>query len=131
VTVALDNDPAKSLPGMSAQVAITIDEADNVVAVPAIALEGSNGNYAVRVLNADGSVTQTPVQVGLITSSLAEIKSGISDGQAVVTGTTSSLNSTSTTGGTGFPGGGITGGGNFPAGGFRPGGGGRVVTNGN
>jgi RND family efflux transporter MFP subunit len=131
VTVALDNDPAKSLPGMSAQVAITIDEADNVVAIPAIALEGSNGNYAVRVLNADGSVTQTPVQVGLITSSLAEIKSGISDGQAVVTGTTSSLNSTSTTGGTGFPGGGITGGGNFPAGGFRPGGGGRVVTNGN
>jgi RND family efflux transporter MFP subunit len=130
VTVALDTDPAKSLPGMSAQVAITIDEADNVVAVPAIALEGTNGNYAVRVLNSDGSVTVTPVQVGLVTSSLAQIMSGISDGQAVVTGTTSSLNSTSG-GTTGFPGGGITGGGNFPAGGFRPGGGGRTVTSGN
>jgi macrolide-specific efflux system membrane fusion protein len=102
VTVALDTDPAKSLPGMSAQVAITIDEADNVVAVPAIALEGTNGNYAVRVLNSDGSVTVTPVQVGLVTSSLAQIMSGISDGQAVVTGTTSSLNSTSG-GTTGFP----------------------------
>jgi hypothetical protein len=75
-------------------------------------------------------VTVTPVQVGLVTSSLAQIMSGISDGQAVVTGTTSSLNSTSG-GTTGFPGGGITGGGNFPAGGFRPGGGGRTVTSGN
>lgn len=129
VTVALDNPPAKSLPGMSAQVAITIAEADNVVAVPAIALVGTNGNYSVRVLNSDGSVTVKPVEVGLVTSSLAEIKSGISDGEAVITGTASSLNST--TGSNGFPGSGINGGGNFPAGGFRPGNGGRIVTSGN
>lgn len=127
VTVALDSAPAKSLPGMSAQVAITIDEADNVVAVPAIALEGSNGNYSVRVLNEDGSVTVRPVEVGLITSSLAQIKSGVSDGEAVITGTSSSLNSS--TGTNGFPGGGITGGGNFP-GNFRGGSGPTVITNG-
>ena len=129
VTVALQNPPAKLLSGMSSQVAVTISEADNVVAVPAIALVGSNGNYSVRVLNSDGSVTDQPVQVGLITSSLAEIKSGVSAGDEIVTGTASSLNSTSG-GTTGFPGGGITGGGAFP-GGFRGGNGTpTVVTNG-
>jgi HlyD family secretion protein len=130
VTVALQDPPAKLLPGMSSQVAVTITEADNVVAVPAIALVGGNGNYSVRLLNSDGSVTVQPVQVGLITSSLAEIKSGVSAGDEVVTGTASSLNSTSGTGTNGFPGGGITGGGgNFP-GGFQRGGGPTVVNNG-
>lgn len=129
VTVALDSAPAKSLPGMSAQVAIVIAEADNVVAVPTIALVGGNGSYSVRILNADGSVTTRPVQVGLVTSSLAEIQSGVSAGEAVVTGTASSLNSTTTNGGLGGPGG-LNGGGAFPGGGqFRPGGGQTTVTN--
>ena len=123
VTVALDSNPAKSLPGMSALVAITIQESDNVVAVPAIALVGTTGNYSVRVMNADGSVTSTPVDVGLVTASLAEIKSGVSAGATIVTGTSSSLNSTTTTGaGAGFPGAGLNGGGQFP-GGFTRGGG--------
>jgi len=129
VTVALDNPPAKALPGMSAQVAVTINEADNVVAVPAIALVGTSGNYGVRVMASDGSVTTVPVQVGLVTSSLAEIQSGVTAGATIVTGTTSSLNSSSSTG-NGFPGGGLNGGGQFP-GVVRNGGNGtqRIVTN--
>ncbi len=129
VTVALDNPPAKALPGMSAQVAVAINEADNVVAVPAIALEGANGNYAVRVQGSDGSITTVPVEVGLVTSSLAEIKSGVSAGEAIVTGTTSSLNSTTGGTGTGFPGAGLNGGGQFPGGGtFTRGGNGGTRT---
>ena len=130
VTVQLQSAPAKALPGMSAQVAITISEADNVVAVPAIALIGTSGNYAVRVMSANGAVTVVPVQVGLVTTSLAEIKSGVSAGDAIVTGTTSSLNSTSSTGTGAFPGaGGLGGGGAFPGGGtFVRGGGTRTTT---
>ena len=121
VTVQLASAPAKALPGMSAQVAITISESDNVVAVPAIALIGTSGNYSVRVMDANGAVT-----VGLVTTSLAEIKSGVSAGDAIVTGTASSLTSSSSSTTTGFPGAGLGGGGGtFVRGGT---GGGRSVT---
>jgi RND family efflux transporter MFP subunit len=122
VTVDLGSVPDKVLPGMSAQVAVTISEADNVVAIPSIALLGSSGNYSVRVMDSSGAITTRQVEVGLVTSSLAEIKSGVSAGEEIVTGTTSSLsNSTSSSG---F---GITGGGTFPGGNFRNGTTQRVV----
>lgn len=128
VTVQLQSAPAKALPGMSAQVAVTISEADNVVAVPAIALIGTSGNYSVRVMAANGSVSVVPVQVGLVTTSLAEVKSGVSAGDTIVTGTATSLNSTTTSGTGAFPGAGL-GGGGLGGGGFRGGTGTqRVVT---
>jgi RND family efflux transporter MFP subunit len=114
VTVDLGIVPAKVMPGMSAQVAVTIAEADNVVAIPSIALAGTSGNYTVRVMDSAGAVTTRPVQVGLVTSSLAEIRSGIAAGETIVTGTTSSLSSSS--GNNGF----FTGGGNFRGGGTTP-----------
>jgi HlyD family secretion protein len=129
VTVQLQSSPAKALPGMSAQVAVTIAESDNVVAVPAIALIGTSGNYAVRVMGTNNAVSVVPVQVGLVTTSLAEIKSGVSAGDTIVTGTASSLTSTSTSGTTGFPAAGLGGGGAFPGGGtFVRGGGTRTTT---
>ena len=129
VTVQLQSSPPKALPGMSAQVAVTIAESDSVVAVPAIALVGTSGNYAVRVMDANGAVSVVPVQVGLVTTSLAEIKSGVSAGDTIVTGTASSLTSTSNSSTTGFPGAGLGGGGAFPGGGtFVRGGGTRTTT---
>ncbi len=112
VTIDVGTVPAKAMPGMSAQAAVTLAEADNVVAVPSIALVGSNGSYSVRVMDSSSSVTVRSVEVGLVTSSLAEIKSGLNAGETVVTGTTSSLNSSSNSntftlgGGGAFPGGG-------------------------
>ena len=98
----------------------------NVIAVPTIALVGSNGSYEVRVLDANGQVQLRPVTVGLTTSTLAEIKSGLSEGDQVVTGTATARQNTTTTGGGGigaFPvgGGGAGGGRNFrPGGGTQP-----------
>lgn len=134
VTVALKNVPATARPGMSADVAITIASAQNVVTVPASALQGTNGNYAVMTLGADGTPQRVPVQVGLITNASAEIKSGLDAGVPVVIGTTADLVGTTNNGfggGFGVPGGAIRridgGGGN------RNGGGGgnapQVVTN--
>jgi macrolide-specific efflux system membrane fusion protein len=128
VTIQLDNPPAQVKPGMSADVSITTASAANVLAVPAVALSGSADGYTVDVMAADGSLRQVPVQVGLVTSSWAEIQDGLSEGDVVVTGTTSPRNSTTTTGGFGgFGGIGGFGGG---AGNFRGNGGGTNRGNG-
>jgi hypothetical protein len=66
--------------------------------VPATALEGSStAGYTVQVLNSDGSVATQAVQVGLVTTSMAQITSGLSAGDTVVTGTVSNKNTTTTT----------------------------------
>ncbi len=101
VTVSLTNAPSTVLSGMSASVAVTTAQAANVVTVPAIAVVGSSGNYEVRVLDSAGKEQLVPVTVGLMSSSLAEIQSGITAGQTVITGTVTALNSTTTTGGAG------------------------------
>jgi multidrug efflux pump subunit AcrA (membrane-fusion protein) len=120
VQVALSAPPAAARPGMSASVAVTTAQAANVLAVPAIALVGSNGNYEVRVVGTDGQVSLVPVQVGLVTSSTAEITSGLSAGESVVVGTSTQRTGTTTTG-TGLPGifGGGAGGRNFGGNGGR------------
>jgi len=115
VTVALTNPPATLRPGMTADVTITTASATGVLAVPAAALRGTAGNYTVLVMTAAGTPEARPVTVGLITSSLVEIKTGLSAGDVVVTGTSSTQRSTTSTGGGGggtfvVPGGG---GGNF------------------
>ncbi|MFN8631221.1 MAG: hypothetical protein U0838_13160 [Chloroflexota bacterium] len=101
-TVAATASPAASaatsatpLPGMSAEITIVIASAQNAVAVPVAALSGTSGSYTVRVLNSDGTVESRTVQVGLITSDLAQITSGIASGETVVTGTSADKTSTS------------------------------------
>ena len=42
-------------------------------------------------LDADGTPQRPPVEVGLVTSTTAEIKSGLAEGTAVVTGTAADL----------------------------------------
>ena len=51
----------------------------NVLAIPAIALNGSaSAGYTVRILQANGTPTSIPVTVGLVTSSTAEITAALS-----------------------------------------------------
>ena len=61
---------ASPLPGMSAEVDVTIAEAQDVVAIPAIALSGTSGSYTVRVLDASGSPVTRSVEVGLVASAV-------------------------------------------------------------
>jgi RND family efflux transporter MFP subunit len=117
VTISLENAPANVRSGMSADVSVATATASNVIAVPSIALNGANGNYSVRVMTGDGQVEVRAVEVGLVTSSLAEIRSGLNAGDEVVTGTVTARQNT-TTGGFGQG----LGGGAFPAGGVRGGG---------
>jgi membrane fusion protein, macrolide-specific efflux system len=119
VTVSLNSPPATLRPGMTADVTVTTASATGVLAVPAAAIRGTSDAYNVLVLTAAGTPEIRPVTVGLMTSSLVEIKSGLNAGEVVVTGTSSPQRAGTTTG---TPGGGFT----VPGGGFggRGGGGG-------
>ncbi len=124
VVITLDSAPADVKVGMSASVSITTAEADNVLAVPAVALVGSSGSYGVRVMASDGSIMTIPVTVGLITTQYAAITGGINAGDTIVVGiSTPRTSTTSTTTNPGSLTGGFGGGfgGNFGGGGTRRG----------
>jgi len=73
---------------MTAEVNIVLGGAENVLTVPAAALGGhdAEGKYLVKVLNADGSTTERRVEIGLNDKVTAEVKSGLAEGDQVVTG---------------------------------------------
>lgn len=110
VQVTLDSTDASLRSGMSASISVTTASASGVIAIPAIALNGTSGDYTVNVVASDGSVSAMPVQVGLVTTSLAQITSGLSVGDRVETGTSTARSGTTTTTTTGGFGGGFGGG---------------------
>ncbi len=122
VTVALTGAPAALKPGMTADLTIVTASAPGVLTIPSSALRGTAGSYRVQVMGADGQPSSAPVEVGLVTDTLAEIKGGLAAGDVVVTGTAADLLSTTnaTDGGRGGLGGGVVG---IPGGGggrFQP-----------
>jgi len=128
VTVTLPSTPQTLASGTYATTTITTASAKDVLTVPVSAVPGvTSGTARVGVLK-DGVVTETTVTVGAVGGGLAEVRSGLTEGQQVVIAdvkaalpTNSSQNVRGVTG----PGGGaFTGGG---AGGAVPGGG-TVVT---
>ncbi|QEU09718.1 efflux RND transporter periplasmic adaptor subunit [Paracoccus yeei] len=89
--------------GMTTQVTITLDRAQDVLRVPAAALQGQS----VQVWNpATGTIETRRVEVGLNDKVWAEIRSGLSEGEQVVTGGVAIASSTGTgTGASGRSGG--------------------------
>ncbi len=87
IVISLETPPEGVAPSMTADVDITTASALGVLAVPVTAIGGGPGAYTVQVLDAPGRVRTVPVEVGLLTASLAEIRSGIDAGTVVVTGT--------------------------------------------
>jgi RND family efflux transporter MFP subunit len=78
------------MPGMYATVRLTLSEKKDALAVP-IQCVSTGENTTVLVLNEDHKVEERPVTVGLETSSMAEILSGLSDSDLVVMGSRSSI----------------------------------------
>lgn len=72
---------------MTAQVNIVLGRAQGVVLIPSSAIiRAPGGQQAVRVLADDGSVSVRQVEVGLNNRIRAEIRSGLREGERVVTG---------------------------------------------
>jgi len=72
------------LPGLYAEADLQLDRRDNIPSVPVQALNHEGDKTTVLVVSADGRLEQRAVQVGLQTSSDAEIVSGLSEGEQVV-----------------------------------------------
>lgn len=124
--VALDATDALAQvrPGMTASVTVVVQHADNVVSLPAAAVNarGTNATVNVEVGNDPKKTTPTQVTVGLRGDSLTEITSGLKEGDKVVVvrQVASGVGTTGRTGATGT--GTLTGGGAAVPGGGRPGG---------
>ena len=71
------------LSGMTAQVFFVTESADQVLVVPAAALDEQG---ALRVLRADGTVETRKPALGLRTRSHVEVTSGLTEGERVITG---------------------------------------------
>lgn len=71
--------------GMTTQNSITAARAENVLTAPAVAVFSRDGRQFVRVLEPDGTVTEKEVTVGLSDGLRMEIRSGLQQGEAVIT----------------------------------------------
>jgi HlyD family secretion protein len=112
-------------PGMSATIAITIDEATDVIVVPSGAVQQEGPQEFVEVVSEDGSRERVAVQSGLSDGSQTAIVQGLEEGQQVVVPAASATGTGAAPAG-GFPGGGFPGGGGGPGGGGFGGGGGGL-----
>ena len=101
--------PSLAKSGMSGSLTVALAKRANVLVVPLSAVTTSSSASFVRVMM-NGKPVYREVTIGMETSSLAQITSGLAAGEVVVTGTystSSSTTSTSTGGGLG----GLSGGG--------------------
>ncbi len=78
-------------PGMQAQAFIDAGSAENVLLVPVEAIFEEDGKPMVEVLNPDGTIKVVPLTLGLMNDRYAEVKSGLEEGELIVTGSTADL----------------------------------------
>ncbi len=75
--------PSGLKPGMTADIVIKTDSLENVLIIPATAIESKNGKTAVRV-SKNGILTERPIETGLKGSDdMIEVVSGLSEGEEV------------------------------------------------
>jgi RND family efflux transporter MFP subunit len=72
------------VPGVYAEANLQFDRKENIPAVPIQALSHEGDKTSVLVVHSDGTIEQREVQVGIQTSSDAEIVSGLNEGDEVV-----------------------------------------------
>lgn len=86
VTITLDSRVQHLRAGMSAGVTITTGSRADVLSVPVKAIHRSGAASTVQVLDAHNHVRNVRVRLGLVSDANAEIVSGLTAGQTVVTG---------------------------------------------
>jgi HlyD family secretion protein len=81
--VKLDNPPRGILPGMTAQVEISLNRKDHVLAVPTLAVTQEEGREICYVVHDDG-LERREVRLGEGTRDLLEVSEGLHEGEQVV-----------------------------------------------
>jgi RND family efflux transporter MFP subunit len=84
VTIQLTRTYPSLYDGMGADVAIDVGTVAGTLTVPVSAVHTSGSLHTVLVDSASGTVTRTPVTIGLVGDSLVQVKSGLKAGQKVV-----------------------------------------------
>ncbi len=79
------------IPGMYAEVDLTLNERKAVLAVPMTAVDQEGGSGHVMVVNSDQHVELRKIELGLETADKVEVRSGLNLGDMVVIGGRSSL----------------------------------------
>ena len=79
------------VPGLYAEATLTLEHRDDIPTVPIQALAHEADKTTVFVVDQDGRVQDRAVQTGLMTSSYAEIVSGLREGEEVVVSDRSGL----------------------------------------
>ncbi len=90
--VQLDvRDTDRVSPGMTGNVSIFVDEAEDVLLIPIESVYAEEDQVMVEVLEDDGRVEAREIEVGLIGPRYAEVQSGLEEGEDVITGSTEDL----------------------------------------
>jgi len=84
VTISLTSPPSGVKPGMTANVAVVVGEADNVVELPTADITTRGTTSTVTLLKAGKQIIQT-VTTGLVGDETTQITSGVTAGETVVT----------------------------------------------
>lgn len=92
VEIDVPNPGSLLIPGMYAEVKLTLEKVDDAVAVPLTALQrGEAGIASVLVVSPQHRVETRTVSTGLETAREAEVKSGLREGELVVIGNRAAL----------------------------------------
>jgi len=78
-------------PGMQASAYIDAGSAEDVLLIPLEAIFEEDGVQKVEVLNPDGTTKAVTVKLGLMNDRFAEVKSGLKEGEQVITGSSADL----------------------------------------
>jgi RND family efflux transporter MFP subunit len=84
--IDVENKDLSLTPGMYANTAIELERHDNVLTIPVPALIRNGNQSSVLVVDASHRVEQRNIVAGLQGSNLVEVKSGLSEGDLVITG---------------------------------------------
>jgi RND family efflux transporter MFP subunit len=79
------------MPGLYAEAGVALDEKTNVPTVPLQAVSHQGNKTSVLVVNHEGGVEERTVELGLQTTTDAEVLSGLSEGEQVVVSDRSGL----------------------------------------
>lgn len=95
VLITFDQDDASILTNMAVTAEIVFESKENVIHVSTAAItQGRDGKSMVRVLN-NGKVEIKTVETGMVSDTNTEIVSGLTEGDVVVTGTSTASSSRS------------------------------------
>ena len=78
-------------PGMQAKAYIDAGSAKDVLLIPLEGIFEEDGIQKVEVLNSDGTTKAATVKLGLMNDRIAEVKSGLKEGELVITGSSADL----------------------------------------